>query len=140
MTLVYYAVIDDVGIVRGIRIQKTKMYTVPTNLILVNNPGLTPDQAVAFIDVLVWNGTNFVPYIEKEKIISKYDFIKRFTLSEMVTMETNAGTDNVVDLIQKVLFNVSDKIDIGDPYLINLMDVLVSKSVITEERKAVILG
>jgi hypothetical protein len=140
MTLVYYAVVDDVGIVRGIRIQKTKMYTVPTNLILVNNPGLTPDQAVAFIDVLVWNGVNFIPYIEKEKIISKYDFIKRFTLAEMVAMETKAETDNVVDLIQKVLFNVSDKIDIGDPYLINLMDVLVSKNVITEERKATILG
>lgn len=71
--------------------------------------------------------------------MSRLDFLKKLTFAERVAIETAAETDAEVRVVKHSLL-AAEEIRLDDPEMVAGMMLYVSKGLITEERKAEILG
>lgn len=79
------------------------------------------------------------PYAPSSRILTKYEFNSRFTLEELVAIEEASANDPVVAVL-KNKFNIADNIDLDDISVQDGLSILVSKTLITSNRKNIILG
>jgi hypothetical protein len=73
------------------------------------------------------------------RILTKYGFNSRFTLSELVGLQGLSKTDDVVAVLMNK-FNIAEEIDLDDPGVLEGMSYLVSAGAISEARANEILA
>jgi predicted HAD superfamily hydrolase len=79
------------------------------------------------------------PEPEKEMVITKLAFKRRFTMQELVAFKTLTQTDVTAEVFDD-LINIAEDVTLDDPMLISGMDYLVSVGILTEERNSEILA
>ena len=72
------------------------------------------------------------------RILTPYEFRKKFTISEKIAIETAALTDMEVKTVQKDM-DAAQEIDLNDADVIAGLEFLVMKELLTESRKSEIL-
>jgi hypothetical protein len=60
-------------------------------------------------------------------------------MEELVNITIAAKTDAEVEVLYNK-FNIADEIDLSDPMVVNGLEMLVNKNLLTSERKASILS
>lgn len=75
------------------------------------------------------------------RIITRYQFLNRFTMTELAAILTAAKADAIVEAITKKQEAVKDyEIDLDDPQTIGGVDTLIAKGLIDPSRRAQILA
>lgn len=71
-------------------------------------------------------------------IVSKWKFRSKFTVEERVAIETAASTDSLLRVLRDDLLSL-DYVDLAAPDTIASVNLLVSKSLLTQDRATTIL-
>ena len=71
--------------------------------------------------------------------LTRFQFINRFTLDEMVAIESAADNDPEVRVFLRLL-DVAENVDLQNEKLVAGLNLLVSKGLITQERLKEILN
>ncbi len=128
-----YILLEDRGVI--IRIADNKQI-VPCDDI--NNPD--------YQEYLSWiNNGNVVESIsssnvvDPNRIITKYEFRKRFTFNELKILMELKKTVVDIEVIYETLM-IADHIDLNDPILLEALDVFVQCGIIAPERKIAVLA
>ena len=75
------------------------------------------------------------------RIITRYQFLNRFTMTELAAILTAAKSDTIVEAIMKKLEAVKDyEVDLDDPQTIGGVDTLIAKGLVDPSRRAQILA
>ena len=75
------------------------------------------------------------------RMITRYQFLNRFTMTELAAILAAAKTDTIVEAIMKKLEAVKDyEVDLDDPQTIGGVDTLIAKGHIQANRKTAILS
>ena len=75
------------------------------------------------------------------RIITRYQFLNRFTMTELAAILSSVKTDPIVEAIMKKLESVKDyEVDLDDPQTIGGVDTLIAKNLITPDRRPQILA
>ena len=77
---------------------------------------------------------------EPRPVLTKEEFRARFRFSERVAIYEEAKTDTGVQVILDDLMAKDSGVDLGDPAVEASLDYLVSKGLLSEERRGEILG
>ena len=117
----------------GRLLQVTEFEPTNVNAELTTFLGDVPD-----LSRLVWDASALV-FRPKLSILSKVDFLKRFTMSERIITRTTAETDPIVVDIFHIL-NEADEVDLTDPETVAGIRYLQSIGVLSEARASQILG
>lgn len=79
--------------------------------------------------------------IAAPRIITRYQFLNRFTMTELAAILLAAKSDPMVEAIMKKLEAVKDyEVDLDDPQTVGGVDTLIAKGHIQPDRKAAILS
>lgn len=75
------------------------------------------------------------------RMITRYQFLNRFTMTELAAILAAAKTDTIVEAIMKKLEAVKDyEVDLDDPQTIGGVDTLIAKGLISPSRRTDILA
>lgn len=75
------------------------------------------------------------------RIITRYQFLNRFTMTELAAILAAAKTDTIVEAVIKKLESVRDnEVDLDDPQASGGVDTLIAKGLIDPSRRAQILA
>ena len=131
-----YAMIDANSVVENV-----VFATGPTNIPNPNNLLIVDITTIPNVGIgsTYTGGVFSAPPIPQQAVISKLDFVKRFTQTERIAILQASATDFVVQDAQQVLL-AADTIDLSDSMTIGYVDYLASKSYIQPARAAVILS
>jgi hypothetical protein len=89
-------------------------------------------------DISNWS-TDTRDFMKTYRVISKLDFLTRFTMQERLTIRTFQDTDSIIDDFMKIL-EISQEIDLGNPLTKQGLMYLVSVGAIQLSRVDEILG
>lgn len=82
-----------------------------------------------------------VAAVPAPRIITRYHFLNRFTMTELAAILLAAKSDTVVEAIMKKLEAVKDyEVDLDDPQTSGGVDTLIAKGLIDPSRRAQILA
>ena len=82
-----------------------------------------------------------VAAVPAPRIITRYQFLNRFTMTELAAILLAAKSDTVVEAIMKKLEAVKDyEVDLDDPQTVGGIDTLIAKGHIQANRKTAILS
>lgn len=99
--------------------------------------------AVAWAEQEIEGLVSFVPLsplsVPLKPVLTKWQFRSKFSFTERVAITSAAETDAGVKVIVDDL-NVVDEVDLGDPAVASSLDYLISKGLLTEQRKQEILS
>lgn len=95
---------------------------------------ITPQPKVDW----VYNSESFLEPIIKKPIISKLKFYLRFEFEELVSIKT-AAANNIEIQVFLMLINANRYIDLNKTFLIENMQKLVEKGLLSKQRKNEIL-
>ena len=77
----------------------------------------------------------------QSRIITRYQFLNRFTMTELASILDAAKTDAIVEAIMKKLEAVKDyEVDLDDQQTVGGIDTLIAKGLIQANRKTAILS
>ena len=71
--------------------------------------------------------------------LTRFQFVNRFTLEEMVAIESAADNDPEVRVFLRLL-DVAEDIDLQNEKLLSGLNLLVSKGILTQERLEEVLS
>lgn len=131
----YFAIIKD-NVVSGVAVSDSAM-NVGGIWIDITSLDLKPGKGWTYSDGVFIAPSAPTPQ-EQPKIITKVAMITRFTDEEFVAILTAAKTDVQIEAWY-ARFNSASQIDLSDPRTVSGMDLLVSKSLLTQERADKIL-
>lgn len=86
-----------------------------------------------------WSDGTFSPKFESywRTILTRFEFLSLFTLTERTAIRTAAKTDSVIDDLISMI-NIADDIDVKLPMTVEGVDYLTTQNLLTAERAAII--
>lgn len=130
-----YAHCDADGVVRGYLV--TNIAAPGDNFIQVGPA--TKVNIVDWLDVKKWDGAKWVNHSDQAKVLTKYEFMCRFTQPELVSILTAIKTDPEVEAYWQMA-QAAQEIDLTDPNTDFGLKLLTAKELIKATRPDEILG
>lgn len=128
-----YAVVKDGSVIALISGDAASLGTMTQGMSIVP----IPDGVTVAVGNVYANGSFSTP--APQTVMSKRDFMVRFTQAEAVAVLQAASTDHVIAYAQTLML-ASDNIDVADPYCVQYVNYLVSQNLLTADRGTAILA
>jgi len=111
-------------------------YRVEAGKVVDAYPGKTDEEVLAAIEAT--QAAAAATPVEPARVITKLDFMNRFTMEELAVIYTAAKTEVMVEVFLDKL-KLAERVDIADPQTIAGLQALAASGLLTEARVQAVL-